>query len=111
VVKHICVTLYTELLSEWSPDTSAWTVGFLLGDLAQLVETERTLALVGIAHLCFLLSCIPHDTSSCDRHRHLAGISAMHNQTIWAYRARVRLYRGEGKGFQDAQRLALVGNV
>jgi hypothetical protein len=49
--------------------------------------------------------------SSCDRHRRLMGMRSMHDQTIWAYRARVRLYRGEGKRFQDAQRLALVGNV
>jgi hypothetical protein len=111
MVNHICVTLYAELLSEWTPDMYAWTIGFLLEDLMQLAETERTLALVEIAHLCFLLSCIPHDTLPCDRRRRLMGMHSMHDQTIWDYRARVRLYRGEGKCFQDAQRLALVGNV
>src|SRR6266567_7445457 len=33
----------------------AWIVGWVLGDLARLAGTERTLALVGLAHLCFLL--------------------------------------------------------
>jgi hypothetical protein len=59
----------------------------------------------------FLLSCVPHDTPSCNRHRRLADMYSMHDQTIWAYRAHVRLYRGEGKIFQDAQHLALVGKV
>src|SRR5713226_1753662 len=42
----------------------AWVVGWVIGDLAGLAETERTLALVGLAHLCFLLPFLALDADA-----------------------------------------------
>jgi hypothetical protein len=111
VVNHIWVTLYTELLNEWSPSTYAWIIGYLVGDLAYLAETESMLASVGMAHLCFLLISIPQDTPSCDCTRRLMSMDSPHHEAVRAYRARVRFYRETGMSLQDAQRKALEGDV
>jgi len=42
----------------------AWIVGWVLGSLASLAEVERTLALVGLAHLFFLLPFLALDADA-----------------------------------------------
>lgn len=86
----------------------AWTVGYLLGALAFLAETDRELALVGLAHLSFLLSLVPnvpHPLLSLALHR--AGAS--HNLAVRDYRAKVRTLREQGMDLLQASRLALAG--
>ncbi len=88
----------------------AWIVGWVLGDLARLAETERTLALVGIAHLCFLLPFLSLDTPfwpPCSVQR----AHFPHTQALRTYRAQVRTYREQGKSFAEAQRLALAASA
>jgi hypothetical protein len=58
IADHIALSLKTELLVERDPSKRAWVLGFLLGHLAKLAESERRLALIGIAYLSFQLSCI-----------------------------------------------------
>jgi hypothetical protein len=84
----------------------------VLGALASLAETERTLALVGLAHLCFLLSYLSsHLSSDTTSVVVLMQMARAHGDAIKAYRERIRSYRLQGKSFEQAQRLALVGNV
>jgi hypothetical protein len=111
MVNAIYLALHRELQGEQRLSRYAWAVGFLLGDLASLAERERTLALVGIAHLCFLLACIPLDACSLYPDDCLMHMSAPHADALRAYRAEVRSYREQGKSFQEAQCLALVGCV
>ena len=112
MVNHIYHTLRTELSGECSLSTSAWAVGFLLGNLAGLAKTERTLALVGIAHLRFLLACVSFDAwLSESSHCLIQKMEALHHAAIRAYRARVRLYRGQGMSFSEAQLFALAGGA
>ena len=108
MVNHIYLALHRELWGERSPSRYAWAVGFLLGNLTSLAETERTLALVGIAHLSFLLACIPLDACSCYPCDCMMLMRGPHTEALCAYRAHVRLYREQGLSFQEAQRLALV---
>ena len=111
LVNYISLGLCRELLGERDRGRYAWVVGFLLGNLTGLAETERTLALVGMAHLCFLLSYIPLDVWSCNSNACVAHMEKAHQHALRAYRAHVRLYREQGKSFQEAQRLALAGCV
>ena len=84
-------------------------IGFLFGALARLAETEKTLALTGLAHLWFLLSFLPLDPLSWPPYRlTLTDMDAEHTGAMRAYRAQVRFYRVQGKSFTQAQRLALV---
>ena len=90
----------------------AWIVGWVLGDLARLAETERTLALVGLAHLCFLLPFLSLLLDSpfwppCSLQR----AHFPHTQALRTYRAQVRTYREQGKSFAEAQRLALAASA
>jgi hypothetical protein len=89
------------------PGTAPWTLGLLLGGLSCLAETDRTLALTGIAHLSFLLSLVdgtqPADWPRYESHELLF----QHDQAVKAYRKQVRKYREWGKSFDEAQRLAL----
>jgi len=89
------------------PHVPTWIVGWLLGSLARLAETERMLALVGLAHLCFLLPFLSLDAPSWPPyglyHAHFP-----HAEVLRAYRRRVRGYREQGKSFAEAQRLALT---
>jgi hypothetical protein len=94
---------------DYGPHLAAWIVGWLLGDLAQLAERERTLALVGIAHLCFLLPFLSLDTL-CWPPYSLSRASFPHAEALRAYRKGVRTYREQGKSFAEAQRLALAGS-
>lgn len=84
-----------------------WQVGWLLRDLTRLAETDRTLAYVGVGHLCFLLPLLTQDRPvNWPRyepyHPHI-----LHDRAVKAYRARVRFYRELGKNYEEAQRLAL----
>lgn len=86
----------------------AFSVGYVLGALSSLAQLEQTLALVGIAHLAFLLLLIPplpfpllqgavHEAQSC------------HDAAIGAYRARVQELRCLGIRWEEAKMLALQG--
>src|SRR5260370_12525475 len=88
----------------------AWIVGWVLGSLARLAETEQTLALVGLAHLCFLLSRLTLDSPfwpPCVLRR----ADFLHRQALCAYRKQVRTYREQGRSFAEAQRLALAASA
>ncbi len=95
-----------EVVSDFLP----WQVGWLLRDLTRLVETDRTLAYVGIGHLCFLLPLLTQDRPmNWPRYEpYHAGI--LHTHAVKAYRARVRFYREQGKSYDEAQRLALCSS-
>jgi len=99
------------LFGEVAPDFGPWEVGWLLRDLTRLAETDWTLALVGIAHLCFLLSFLPQDPPSSWPPAGLLRARGPHNDALKDYRARVRDYREQGKSFDEAQRLALAGSA
>lgn len=104
--------LYRDLITgEILPDFLPWQVGWLLRDLTRFAEADHTLASVGLAHLCFLLPLLTRDRLvDWPRYEpYRAGI--LHDRAIKAYRSRVRFYREQGKTYDEAQRLALVGNV
>jgi hypothetical protein len=84
-----------------------WIVGCVLGDLAGLAETERTLALVGVAHLSFLLPFLSLDSRFWPP-VNLYRADFPHRLALHDYRARVRSYREQGKSCEEAQRLALL---
>lgn len=98
---------FEEAWEDFGLHLPAWIVGCVLGDLAGLAETERTLALVGVAHLSFLLPFLTFDSPFWPPvNLYRAGFP--HQVALCAYRARVRSYREQGKSFEEAQRLALV---
>jgi hypothetical protein len=74
--------------------------------MASIAEQDKTLALTGLAHVSFLLPSRmqehPSDWLYTDH---------LHAQAMKAYRARLRVHREQGKSYNEAQRLALVGNV
>ncbi len=81
---------FEEAWEDFGLHLPAWIVGCVLGDLAGLAETERTLALVGGAHPSFFLPFLTFDSP------------------FWPP---VNLYRADfeqGKSFEEAQRLALA---
>ncbi|HJT58580.1 MAG TPA: hypothetical protein VJ761_18880 [Ktedonobacteraceae bacterium] len=87
------------------PEFLPWQVGWLLRDLTRLAQTDLILAYVGIAHLRFVLTLLTHERPA-DWPR--SEVHLLHRRAIKAYRARVRLYREQGKSYQEAQQLALV---
>ena len=89
------------------PDFLSWQIGWLLRDVTRLAETDRTLALVGIAHLCFLLPLLTQERPSDWPRYEPYHARILHDRAVKAYRAHVRLYREQGKCFDEAQRLAL----
>ena len=100
--------ILAELCDEDEPDFCPWTLGFLLGELASLAETDRTLALTGLAHYCFLLPFFLLDgTLSWPLYR-IFQAGYLHNRVLRTYRARVRVWREQGMSFAQAQRLALT---
>lgn len=117
VVNHIYASLtdarfYRDLLTgEVVEDFLPWELGWLLRDLTRVAETDRTLAYVGIGHLCFLLPLLtqhrPVDWPRTEPYHPVY----QHDRAVKAYRARVRFYRGLGTSYDEAQRLALVENV
>jgi hypothetical protein len=92
-----------EIVSDFLP----WQVGWLLRDLTRLAETDRTLAHVGIGHLCFLLPLLMQDRPVNWPRYEPYRADILHTRTVKAYRARVRFYREQGKNYNEAQRLAL----
>lgn len=97
-----------ELRERPEPDIYPWTPGFLLGMLASIVEQDRTLGLIGLAHYSFLLPFFTQPRpSDWPRYEPYSAFSA-HTRAIKAYRRRVRGYREQGKSFAEAQRLALA---
>ncbi len=92
-----------EIVSDFLP----WQVGWLLRDLTRLAETDRTLASVGIGHLCFLLPLLMQDRPVNWPCYEPYRADILHICAIKAYRARVRFYREQGKNYDEAQQLAL----
>lgn len=112
LVNQIYAIVSIELRDNWCVSTYAWTVGYVLGALASLAESERTLACVGLAHLCFLLSSLSSRLSpEKTKEVLLMNLWGPHCDAVKAYRERLRSYRLQGKGFEEAQQLALVGNA
>jgi len=77
-----------------------------------VAETDRTPALTGLAHYCFLLPFFPlDDVQSWLPYRFLVRARFLHNNALRTYRARVRTWREQGMSFSEAQRLALVASA
>lgn len=95
-----------EEFSDWR----AWEAGWLLGDLPRLAERDRTLALVGLAHLRFLLRVLTRESSQNTLSPGPSQVHVLHGQVIQAYRTRVQEYRAQGCSYDEAQRLALKGD-
>ncbi len=89
------------------PDFLLRQVGWLLRVVTRLAETDRTLALVGIAHLCFLLPLLTQERPSDWPRYEPYHARILHDRAVKAYRGRIRGYREQGKSFDEAQRLAL----
>src|SRR5579875_1843512 len=105
VANWVAFTFFDDLLREAS---CAWTVGYLLGSLTCLAETDQTLALVGIAHLCYVLALVPALSLSVP-FGVLHDAQFAHDQVIRAYREQVRVLRAQGMDFVPASRAALAG--
>jgi len=102
-------TIYRDFRAELHRGGSySWVVGFLLGGLAALAEENRQLALVGMAHLCFLVAHVP-DRSSPAFFRLLREVDCLHGAVLRAYRGRVRALKERGMAIEEAWRAALVG--
>ena len=86
----------------------AWLVGYLLGTLTSLAEVNRALALVGIAHLSFLLALVP-PVAGYQLYRALNDARCLHSNALGAYRFAVRAYKEAGCDLSHAQRFALTG--
>ncbi|MBA2677093.1 MAG: hypothetical protein H0U76_01640 [Ktedonobacteraceae bacterium] len=115
-VPHMVNLIYSKVLGEGfedlssgevAPDFGAWEIGWLLRDFTRLAEADRMLALTGMAHLCFLVSFLPREPPASWPPASLLRAWWQHNDAVKAYRARVRLYREQGKSYNEAQRLAL----
>ncbi len=92
-----------EVLADFLP----CQVGWLLRDLTRLAETDRTLAYVGMAHLCFLFSLLAQACPGDWPHCLPAHARLLHDDAVKAYRGRMRPYREQGMSYDEAQRLAL----
>lgn len=114
MVNHIYTSLtdqcfYRDLKTgEVGPDFLPWQVGWLLRDLTRFAETDRTLAFVGIAHLCFLLPLLTQDRPSDWPSFEPYHARILHTRVVKVYRVRIRVYRAQDKSFAEAQRLALL---
>ena len=84
-----------------------WRVGWILHDLTRLAKTNRLLASVGMAYLCFILSLLPCMRAGNWSRYELYRASSMHRSAVKAYRKRIRVYREQGKSYDEAQQLAL----
>lgn len=89
------------------PDMLPWTIGFVLGEIANVAEWDQTLALTGLAHVCFLLSFFTRSRPSDWPRYEPYNAWELHRCAVKAYRRRIRTYREQGKSFVEAQRLAL----
>jgi hypothetical protein len=101
--------LYRDLeTDEVLPDFLPWQVGWVLRDLTRLTETNDTFALVGMAHLCFLLPLLTQERPSDWPCAETYCAGCLHDRAVKAYRARVRFHREQGKTYDEAQRFALM---
>jgi hypothetical protein len=106
--------IHEELLQERVDfDVYLWVIGYALGWLAGVAETEPVLAHVGILHLCFLLSYIPPSCLQVQRSRFRAIHQAAfcHMLAMKAYRARVRELTNQGVELHTAYQQALVPSI
>lgn len=87
-------------------DAFTWIVGYLLGCLAVLAQQDRQLALVGMAHLCFLISCISEPSSFLLSHA-LGLADILHREVLQAYRAQVQVLKAQGFCLEEAWWAAL----
>jgi hypothetical protein len=104
-------SMLSELCNDADPDVYPWTFGFLLGVLASMAERDKILALTGLAHACFLLPLFTQERPADWPRYEPYHASFLHDRVVKAYRARVRVYRQQGKSFDEAQRLALAGSM
>jgi len=111
MVNHIYGSIRHELYEDWNEKGCTWVTGFLLGLLTSLAETRRTLALVGLAHICFLFTCLPFGAWPPFPYENLVHMEGLHRDALDAYRARVRKSREQGMSFYEAQRAALGGGL
>ncbi len=81
-------------------------MGFLLGSLMILAEEDRQLALVGMAHVCFLVSLVPGRAHTGFK-RMLSEAGVVHDVVVRVYRASVRVLKEQGVCVSEARRLAL----
>jgi hypothetical protein len=91
-------------------DTYLWVIGYVLGWLAGVAETEPVLAQVGILHQWFLLSYIPPSRLQEPRSRmqSVREVAFHHMVALKAYRARVRELIGQGVELRAAYNRALI---
>jgi hypothetical protein len=108
IYSKLCGEGFADLASgEVDPNFGAWEIGYLLRDFTRLAATNQTLALTGMAHLCFLLSFLPSKQPGYWPPAGLVRARWFHNDTVKAYRERVRVHREQSKSYEEAQRLAL----
>jgi len=105
----VCRVLHEEFREpDMDGDTYLWVIGFVLGWLASVAETEPVLARVGIRHLCFLLSYIPSSLLPRYRYRALNQVDSYHTASMKAYRAQVRTFTGQDIEVRIAYYLAFT---
>jgi len=97
-----------DLCHKHEPDFYPWTLGFVLGELANVAERDKTLALTGLAHYCFLLPLLTQERPPSWPRYEPYHAGTLHDRAVKAYRVRVRVYREQGKSFAEAQHLALL---
>jgi hypothetical protein len=86
VVSKIYKTLYFSVEEENSAEWCAWTVGFVVGELARLAGTAKTLARTGLAHLDFLLSFFSLDPLSWPKDVVRFQMRRWHHEAMRSYR-------------------------
>ncbi len=116
-IPHMVNLIYSKLLGEGfedltsgevEPNFGAWEIGWLLRDFARLAKTDRVFARTGIAHLCFLVSFLPAEQPVYWPPAGLVWARWKHDDAVKSYRARIRVYREQGKSYDEAQRLTLA---
>ena len=85
-----------------------WVVGSILGGLTRLMQEDHQLALVGMAHVCWLVSVVPGRMHR-EFYQALEEAGEVHTIVMKAYRERVRALKEQGVVVAEAWRLALSG--
>lgn len=88
---------------------SAWAVGYVLGALSSLAETDMPLALVGISSLVFLLRFLLPLPPGAARQRAILGAMSAYDRMLTVYQKRVWDLKAQGLDLLTASRLALAG--
>jgi hypothetical protein len=89
----------------------AWSVGFVLGSLSYLAIFDELQALVGIAHVCYLLELVPSSVSSKQLSSVLKKARSMSDAAVALFLDRVREIEKGGVPWKDAQVVALGGQA